>query len=82
VTIGENGVTEADILVHNAEDQDNTLHLMLAKHQSPTVMGVIRRVPDLTLGDRIDAQMAEVKKKTKFKSVNDLLLSGDTWEVE
>jgi len=82
VTIGENGITEADILVHDAEDQDNTLHLMLAKHQSPTVMGVIRRVPDLTLGDRIDAQMAEVKKKTKFKSVNDLLLSGDTWEVE
>lgn len=82
VTIGENGVTEDDILVHNAEDPDNTLHLMLAKLQNPTVMGVIRRVPDLTLGDRMDAQMAEVRKNSKFKSVNDLLLSGDTWEVK
>jgi 2-oxoglutarate ferredoxin oxidoreductase subunit beta len=82
VTIGENGITEDDILVHNAEEPDNTLHMMLSKLNSPTAMGVIRRVPDETLGDRMNAQMAEVKKGTKFESVNDLLLSGDTWEVE
>lgn len=82
VTIGENGITEADILVHDATEEDNTLHQMLAKLHSPTVMGIIRKVEDSTLGDRVNAQMAEVKKKSKFHSVNDMLLSGDVWEVE
>lgn len=82
VTIGENGVTEDDILVHDAEEQDNTLHLMLSKLKSPTVMGIIRSVEDSTLVDRKNYQMEQVKKTSKFESVNDLLLSGDTWEVE
>jgi 2-oxoglutarate ferredoxin oxidoreductase subunit beta len=82
VTIGENGVTEADILVHDAEEQDNTLHQMLGKLHAPSVMGIIRRVEDYTIGDRKDAQMELVKKGAKFHSVGDLLLSGDTWEVE
>ncbi|MDO9262074.1 MAG: 2-oxoacid:ferredoxin oxidoreductase subunit beta, partial [Flavobacteriaceae bacterium] len=31
VTIGENGVSEADILIHDAVEQDPTLHLMLIR---------------------------------------------------
>ena len=34
VTIGENGISEEDILVHNAKEQDPTLHTMLAKIQN------------------------------------------------
>ncbi|MCB0649895.1 MAG: 2-oxoacid:ferredoxin oxidoreductase subunit beta [Saprospiraceae bacterium] len=81
-TIGENGITEADILIHDAEDPDNTLHQMLGKLHAPTVMGIIRRVDDATLGDRVKVQMEEVKKNAKFHSVSDLLLSGETWEVK
>ncbi len=82
VTIGEDGVTEADILVHDAKDPDMTLHSMLARMQSPMAMGIIRSVGDLTLGDRVGEQMEQVKANSKFKSVDDLLLSGDTWTVD
>ncbi len=35
VTIGENGITEKDILVHDAHCQDNTLQLKLALMEGP-----------------------------------------------
>src|SRR5665647_845263 len=44
VTIGENGVSESDILVHNATCQDPTLHTILAMMEGPEqpiAMGVI-----------------------------------------
>ena len=45
VTIGENGVSEEDILVHDAKEKDPTLHTMLARMQPPefpVALGVIR----------------------------------------
>ena len=82
VTIGENGVTEADLLVHDAEEEDMTLHLMLARMQSPSAMGIIRAVKDASLGDSLRAQMDDVKANAKFKTADDLFTSGDTWDVD
>ena len=84
VTIGEDGVTEDDILVHDAHEQDSTLHSMLAKMTGPDfpmAMGVIRAVEASTFNDRIVDQIDEVEKTSSFKNMNDLLASGDTWEV-
>ncbi|MBT8223163.1 MAG: 2-oxoacid:ferredoxin oxidoreductase subunit beta, partial [Eudoraea sp.] len=44
VTLGENGITEADLLVHNAELEDPTLHQMLVRSEYPMVTGIIRSV--------------------------------------
>ena len=48
VKIGENGVTQDDILVHDAHCQDNTLQLKLAMMSNedgfPIALGVIRDV--------------------------------------
>ena len=35
VKLGENGVTEKDILIHDAHCQDNTLQLKLALMEGP-----------------------------------------------
>jgi len=52
VTLGENGVSVDDILVHDAHEQDPTLHQMLVRLDYPLVTGIIRRFSDVTLEER------------------------------
>jgi len=80
-TIGENGVTEQDILVHDAKCEDNTLHQMLVKLQYPLATGIIRSFEDTTFEEREAMLNAEVKSKSKFSKVDDLFFSGETYEV-
>lgn len=81
VTIGENGITEQDLLVHNAKEEDPTLHQMLIRLTYPLATGIIRAVEELTFEEREAELTAEVKAKSPFKNVDDLLLSGETYEV-
>jgi 2-oxoglutarate ferredoxin oxidoreductase subunit beta len=81
VTIGENGVTEEDILIHDAKTEDPTLHQMLVRLKDPVVTGIIRSFDDVTLEERKDAITREVKANSKFASTDDLFFSGDTYEV-
>ena len=80
-TIGENGVTEQDILVHDAKCEDNTLHQMLVKLQYPLATGIIRSFEDTTFEEREAMLNAEVKSKSKFSKVDELFFSGETYEV-
>jgi len=82
VTIGEEGITEDDILVHDAHEEDNTLHMMLAKLQMPVVTGIIRSFSEDSFEIRMKKQVEEVEKNSPYKSVNDLLVSGETWEIK
>lgn len=82
VTLGEDGVTEKDILIHDAKCEDNTLHQMLVKLQYPLVTGIIRSYEDDLFEEREAALNAEAKKNTNFKKVDDLFFAGDTYEVE
>jgi len=85
VTIGENGVTLNDILVHDAHNPEPYLHLMLANMafpEYPVAFGVIRDVDALTYNEGLKKQTEEVMKTSKFKSMNDLLYSGSIWEVK
>ena len=82
VTIGENGITEQDLLVHDAKEQDPTLHQMLVRLQYPLVTGIIRSFEDVTLEEREDALTSEIKSNSKFKKADDLFFSGDTYEIK
>lgn len=85
VKIGENGITEKDILVHDAHTDNIGLHSMLVDMKYPdypVALGVIRDVEDMTYDDRVRDQVAEVREKAKIKCVDDLLNSGATWTVE
>ncbi|MEI6851388.1 MAG: 2-oxoacid:ferredoxin oxidoreductase subunit beta [Bacteroidota bacterium] len=84
VTIGENGVTEDDLLVHDQYSQDPGIHLMLAKMQPPhypVAMGVIRSAMFPTYDDLVEEQIKYAKANSPIKNVDDLLNSGDTWEM-
>jgi len=82
VTIGENGIMEADILLHNAKEEDPTLHQMLVRLEYPLVTGIIRRFDDVTLEEREDALTKEVKSNSKFTKTDDLFFSGEIYEVK
>jgi 2-oxoglutarate ferredoxin oxidoreductase subunit beta len=85
VTIGENSITEEDILVHDQYQQDPGIHLMLAKMAPPhfpVAMGVIRSAMYPTYDDMVEMQISEAKKTSKIQCVNDLLNSGDTFDVK
>lgn len=81
VTLGENGITEADILVHDAKEQDPTLHQMLVRLEYPLVTGIIRSFDDVTLEEREDALTAKVKAGSNFTKTDDLFFSGETYEI-
>ena len=85
VTIGEDGYTMDDILVHDAKNPNNVLHQMLAMmdgHELPLAIGVIRDVDAPNYTDELTRQIEEVKAKKNFKSLREYILSGDTWEVK
>jgi len=81
VTIGENGVTQEDILIHDAKEPDPTLHSMLVRLEYPMVTGIVRAVEELTFEAREAALTEEVKSRSKFEKVDDLFFSGETYTV-
>ena len=81
VTIGEDGITQEDLLVHDAKEQDPTLHQMLVRLEYPLVTGIIRSFEDVTLEERENALTAEVKAGSNFTKTDDLFFSGETYEV-
>jgi 2-oxoglutarate/2-oxoacid ferredoxin oxidoreductase subunit beta len=85
VTLGENGTTENDILVHDAHEQDPALHLMLARlapPHFPMVLGVIREVREKTYDEALAEEREKITKNAKYFSVDDLLASGEVWEIQ
>ncbi|MFA9388464.1 MAG: 2-oxoacid:ferredoxin oxidoreductase subunit beta [Prolixibacteraceae bacterium] len=84
ITIGQVGYTEEDVLVHDAKDEDIFLHSSLISMKLPDLpvaFGVIRAVDAMTYDHAMEAQIAEVQQKRKITCVDELLRSGNTWEV-
>lgn len=85
VTIGENGITINDILVHDAYCQDDTLHNLLINMSAPNfpvAFGVIRSVKAASFDEGVHNQLNSEKQKAKYNSVNELINSGVTWEIK
>jgi 2-oxoglutarate/2-oxoacid ferredoxin oxidoreductase subunit beta len=82
--IGQNGVTINDILVHDTTEVDPTLHMALINMQlpdMPVAFGVIRSVTAPVYDVEMVAQIEQIQQTRKIKSVDDLLNSGNTWEI-
>ncbi len=85
VKLGENGITEKDILIHDAHSEDNTLQFKLALMEGPDfpiALGVIRAVEAPTYNDAVDAQIEEVSSKKNYHNFEELLMTNDTWEIK
>jgi 2-oxoglutarate ferredoxin oxidoreductase subunit beta len=84
VTLGQDGYTLDDILVHDAHEPDLTLHLMLAMMSGdlPVALGVIRDVEAPTYDESVAQQIAAVQARNPIRTLRDLLMKGEIWEVK
>jgi 2-oxoglutarate ferredoxin oxidoreductase subunit beta len=84
VTIGKNGISEKDILIHDKHQRDTGIHVMLAKMGPPVfpmAFGVIRSVIDFTFESKMEQVIRAEMETNPIKSVDHLLNSGKTWEI-
>jgi 2-oxoglutarate ferredoxin oxidoreductase subunit beta len=85
VKIGENGVKKEDILVHDAINADDTRHYMLARMtlpEFPIAMGVIRACKSTVYEDMLYEQIKSVRSTSKVRCMDDLLTSGNTFNLD
>lgn len=83
--LGENGITEKDILVHDKFQWESGIHVLLATMappEYPVALGVIRSISDFTYDGKMEQIIEEEMANNKIKTVDDLLNSGKTWEIE
>tara|TARA_R110002072_G_scaffold3830_4_gene27262 strand:+ start:8391 stop:9410 length:1020 start_codon:yes stop_codon:yes gene_type:complete len=83
VTIGEDGITEADIMVH--DEGNKVLAQMLAELQGPDFpvpVGVIYQAPAPAYVSDVYSQRIAVREKKGKPDLNALLRTGHTWTVE
>ena len=99
VKIGENGITEKDLIVH--DEHNPTLAAILSRMMPPATkseldaqvaknplevfpmpIGIFRNDRLPSLEERIDSQIADVKKKKGDGDLRKLLFDGDMWEVK
>ena len=87
VTIGENGVSVADLWVHDEKDPDATRTQILSRMwwpDFPVPVGVFRRVPRPTHDQLLVEQVESAKAARAAKGPVDLqklLAAGETWTV-
>lgn len=83
VTVGEGGVGESDLLVH--DERDIVLAGMLARMHPPEFpfpVGVIRRIERPTYEDLLHGQIEEARKRAGGADLASLFRSGEVWTVE
>lgn len=92
VRIGENGIKETDLLVHDVTTKDPTLHLKLALMGQPTeagkqpddlpiALGVIRSVDEETYDAAVNRQIEEVRATAKQHTFDQLTQTLEQWEM-
>jgi 2-oxoglutarate ferredoxin oxidoreductase subunit beta len=84
ITIGQDGYTVDDVLVHDAKETDVTLHTMLSQMRGdlPLALGIIREVDALSYDEAVHRQLDEVKAHKPERTLRDMLLSGEVWEIK
>jgi 2-oxoglutarate ferredoxin oxidoreductase subunit beta len=82
VTLGVDGATEADVLVH--DETNATIAYMLARMpfpEFPVALGVLQAVDRPTYDGTVHEQNEAARKKHGTPSLDKLLRSGNTWQV-
>lgn len=83
VIIGEDGVTEEDLIVHNAQAVDGTNHYHLVRMELPefpVAMGVVRAIDSSVYDSDLYHQVQHAKENAKVRNVDELLRSGNVFD--
>lgn len=83
--LDKNGITIDDILVHDATSPEPFLHMALINMglpDMPVAMGVIRKTGAPVYDLEMEAQIKKIQKTRKISCVDELLRSGNIWEVK
>ena len=71
------------VLVHDAHQQDPTLHRLLAlmdkENDLPVALGVIRDIEAESYDEAVNKQISEVHEKAKAKTFDELTATLDTF---
>jgi 2-oxoglutarate ferredoxin oxidoreductase subunit beta len=84
VKIGEDGVTEDELLVHDMHNPSSTLAYLLSQFEypyAPVPLGVFRSVERPTYEHEVRDQEARAEDAKGAPDLTRLLHSGDVWEV-
>ncbi|MDR3129298.1 MAG: 2-oxoacid:ferredoxin oxidoreductase subunit beta [Tannerellaceae bacterium] len=83
VTVGKDGYTLNDILVHDAHEADLTLHLMLGlmKGDLPLALGVIRDVDTPCYDEAVTEQIEQIRTVNPVRTLQEFLMKGEVWKV-
>ena len=86
VTVGEGGVAEKDVLVHDVKREDPTIAFMMAnlslKPGFPTPIGVFRDVKRPTAEELTWDMIDAARSKKGDVDVSKLLAGSDTWSIK
>jgi 2-oxoglutarate ferredoxin oxidoreductase subunit beta len=85
VTIGEDGVAESDLLVHDETAEDPTLAFILSRMSwpdFPVPVGVFRRIERPTHDELLVGQLDAALANSGPGDLATALASGETWVVE
>lgn len=88
VKLGENGVSESDLLVHDINLPDPSVAFMLARMEHregsefPQPVGIFRAFERATYEDLMTGQIEAAIAKKGIGSLEKLMNSGDTWVVD
>lgn len=86
VTIGENGITEKDLLVHDAKCHSHVLHSLLAMMHTqtdmPLALGVIRDVEAPTYDYEVTQQIITAQESKPGADIQSHLVGLTRWVVE
>ncbi len=78
-------ISEKDLLVHDARENNPGLHTMLANMRYPgfpVALGIIRSVSAPTYDMAMSGQIKKAMKDSKIKNMDDVLHSGSIWEAK
>jgi len=84
VKIGENGIKEEDLLIHDPYQKDPGIHMMLAKMwypKFPVAFGVIRSALYPTYDDLVEFNIMMDKANSKIKNLEELMLTNEVFEI-
>lgn len=85
VEIGQDGVKEEEVLIHDPQHPNTAMEIMLTQMmppQYPLALGIIKMVQRPAYNDLMSDSIREAKATSDISCVDDLLNSGEVFEIK